>query len=109
VDILDRMLVGIELEIAARRLDVRLQEFGAERLGILYIRFRCSRQDQLCRVIGLNGINRRQAAVFRLEVGQEFLAGLIVEVRSPLAGSLGTERGIADRKSTRLNSSHVKI
>ena len=88
VPVLDRMLVGPELESAAHRLEVRFQHRGAERIGIGHIAIgRLQRgRDRERRVIALAGVIGRQpfGAELLLPRRHELLVGRIVEVGIPL-------------------------
>src|SRR5579871_139945 len=85
VHVLNRKVIVSELEFAAHRVEVGRFESRLERLlvGDAALDLGKRRVEQLSRVVGLRGILRRNALVAGFEVGHEFLAGGILEVRSP--------------------------
>src|SRR5258706_874036 len=100
VVVLDRRAVRRFLPFAPRCLGTlgRLHQRGAERLRVLDLAFRVAHRlvDDQRRGVALLGVKRRNALVFLLELGDEFLVGIVVEVVGPLRGVEHAEHRLAD-------------
>src|SRR5215510_11766339 len=101
--VLDRVVVGVELEGAAQRLEVGLGERRAQRvlvggraLGLLQ-----RAVDELRRVIGLERVAARHRVVFLLIGGDERLVLGGVQVGRPVGAAEEAERGILLRRQRR--------
>src|SRR5262245_38850238 len=94
VEILDRIVVGVELERAAQRLEVGLGERGSEcvlvggrALGLLQ-----RAVDELRGIVGLERVARRDRVVFLLVGRDERLVLRVVEIGSPVGTAEESER-----------------
>src|SRR3954467_12983309 len=87
VEVLDRMLVDVELELAADRVEVRLAHLLHERLRVLQVALGAAhrRVDQHDRVVALRAVVRGRVAVLLAEVGDELLARGDLQVGAPEA------------------------
>jgi hypothetical protein len=58
IEVLDRNMIGSELEVAAHRLEIRLFQRLADRVLVGQVTLGCDhrRVDQHCRVVGLRSI-----------------------------------------------------
>ena len=97
VVILDRILVGVQLERAVRRLEFGCLEGFAQRLLVLDFALEGLDRgvDHEGGIVALRGKNSRQALVLPLEFGDEFPVGRIVQVKRPVRGVEDPEHGIA--------------
>ncbi|MPN52669.1 hypothetical protein SDC9_200331 [bioreactor metagenome] len=86
VQILDRILIVVEAEVAANGLELGRLERGAERGLVLDLAadfLDCAVQQQ-GGIIGLGGVHGRDASVGLDKVGDEALVWCIFQVRGPL-------------------------
>src|SRR5207244_3406572 len=104
IEILDRVVVGVELELAAQRGEIRLHERSAQR--VLVVGFATGhlkrRVDQQCGVIGLRRVAARHGVVFLLVRRHEGLVLRVVEIRRPIGAAEHAERRILLRRKGRL-------
>src|SRR5258706_6091000 len=88
VVVLDRVLVAVELEGAARRLELGRLQRAAHRLLVVQPALglaHCGIDEQRG-VVALRSEHRGQPLVLLLEFGDEFLVGRVVEVERPWRG-----------------------
>src|SRR3954470_16675842 len=99
IEVLDRMLVVVELELAAHRVVVRLAHFLDQRLDVLEVALGAAHGgvDQHDRVVALRAIERRRVTELLFEVGDVLLAGRHVEVGTPEARLVLADGGFLER------------
>src|SRR4051812_41920450 len=99
VEVLDRMLVDVEVELAADRVEVRLAHLLHQRLGVLQVALGAAhrRVDQHDRVVALGTVVGGRVAVLLAEVGDELLACRDFQVRAPEARFVLADGGFLQR------------
>src|ERR1700674_152123 len=103
VEVLDRIVIGVEPEAAAQRLEVGLLQRNAQRVlvGEVALDGADRAVDQQRGVIGLECIARRHGAVFLLVGCDEQLVLRVVEIGRPVGAAEHSERGVLLRGKRR--------
>ena len=96
VEVLDRIVVGVELEAATQRVELGLHHGRAQRLPVRNITLHLTdgAVDQERRVVGLECVGRGDRAELLLIGGDKALVLRIVEIRRPVGAAEEAERGI---------------
>ncbi len=94
--VLDRIVVGVELEAAAQGLEIRLHQGCTQRVLVRGIALEPAHGavDQQRRVIGLERVGRRHRAELLLIGRDERLVLRIVEIGRPVGAAEEAERGV---------------
>ena len=83
IDVLYRVIVGVEAELAADRIEIRLLECCSEGLLVLHARLFKRGEDQPGRIVGLRGVDRRQPVVLGPERRDKGLVGRVIQILRP--------------------------
>ena len=105
VEVLDRIVVGVELEAATQRVELGLHHGGPQRLPVRDVTLHLAHGavDQERRVIGLECVGRGDRAELLLVGGDEALVLRIVEIGRPVGAAEEAERGILLGRQRRLH------
>src|SRR4029079_9130015 len=94
IEILDRVVIGVELEGTTQRREVRLHQCRAQGVLVRGVSLGQLQRaiDEQCCIVGLEGVGRRNGVVFLLVVSNEFLVLRIVEIGRPVCTAKKSNR-----------------
>src|SRR5215475_2404733 len=96
IEILDRIVIGVELEGTTQRGEVRLHQCRTQCVpirGISFGKLQRAIDEQSC-IVGLEGVSRRNRVVLLLVVGNEFLVLRVIEIGCPVGAPKKSDRGL---------------